>query len=288
MVPILIMVIYNLSITMQLSDSSLFSSMFKSRNAADFNKTVDIISVGSVLKEAFQDGQQLAFGSHQVVRDFYRITEMSDSDRNCFNDLTMDQIDDIIQFCGDTEGQSSISTMFREILFTPKKHAGWICAQKRPIDGLYQVVQKYRNNEKTIPDYLFIIDDDTYLNMDSITQVLRVQYPPTAHNLLAGCNFDFLNSRNFFTFPYGGFGSFIPKVSIERMLKPVRCLKNFKDDEQTDPFQRLACWRLERNEVGEQRFFKNGMSVVDLMYEYASQQPFADVANWKSGYCFHR
>lgn len=55
--------------------------------------------------------------------------------------------------------------------------AGWLCAQKRPAESLYKALKGYRydNNKSTdnttrlsIPDYLFLLDADTYLNMDNI------------------------------------------------------------------------------------------------------------------------
>jgi hypothetical protein len=46
---------------------------------------------------------------------------------------------------------------------------------------------------------------------------------------------------------------------------------------------------LQQNLVGEMRFFKEGMSVGDLMNAYASGSPFTKVNEWDStvGYCFH-
>jgi len=308
MVPIVVMTAKN--IIGLSSDFSVRGGVFSQRVAApDPNQnTVDIISVGSVLKEAFQDAQQRTFGSHGVVRDFYRITEMNDTDRGCFNDLMTDQIDDIVSFCGVMEGQSFISKLLRDRLFKPKKHAGWVCAQKRPIFALYQVLQKYRQAEgngtaSPLPDYLFIIDDDTYLNLDAVTDTLRRDFPPTAPNLLTGCNFIFLEKKSNFTYPYGGFGSFLPRAAVQRLLQPIDCGSSGSGNSSeaeveaggadaggdADPFAQLACWRLQRNAMGEKRFFQNGMSVADLMYQFAAQQPFADVENWKeSGYCFHR
>jgi len=285
------MTAYNLLIFMQQSQYSLLlSSVFKTTHAQrnPYSESIDIISVGTVLKDAYQDSQQRTFGTHEMVRSFYRITEPNDTDSSCFNDLTTDQIDDVIKFCSVTEGESFESKLFRNILFQPKKHAGWICAQKRPIDGLYKVLQKYSHDHVSIPDYLALIDDDTYLNLDSILAVLHEAFPPTDHNVLAGCNFRFLNYKSAFTFPYGGFGSFLPRASIERLLQPIDCSSVDKEGVAKDPFTRLTCWRLEQNALGEKAFFQDGMSVADLMFQFATKQPFGDVENWKNGFCFHR
>jgi hypothetical protein len=250
------------------------------------NQTVDIISVGSLLKEHYQDTQQRTFGSHPAVRNFFRITERIDADRECFTELTTDQLDEIIDFCSITKHESSVSSMFRTILFQPKKNVGWMCAQKRPIEGTFHVMQQYRDGME-IPDYLFIIDDDTYINMDSLTDILLKDFPIQTPHIVAGCNFEFL-TKPYFPFPYGGFGSYLTKAAIRRLLQPIDCsLKNTGSGHVADPFSLLACWRLNLNAMGEKIYFKDGMSVADLMFKFASEQPFAQVGNWRSGYCFH-
>jgi hypothetical protein len=60
---------------------------------------------------------------------------------------------------------------FRTKVFNPKNNAGWMCAQKRPVDGLFNVLQNYKDGAMEAPQYLFIIDDDTYINMDSLTKI---------------------------------------------------------------------------------------------------------------------
>lgn len=249
------------------------------------NQMIDIISVGSLLKESFQDAQQRTFGSHPSVRNFYRVTEMSDTDRECFTDLTTDQMREIINFCSVGDGRT-IPGMFRKNLFQPKKQAGWICAQKRPIDGLFHVLQQYRDGLE-VPEYLFIIDDDTYVNMDSLTDTLHNEFPFQTPQLVAGCNFVFLK-HNSFTFPYGGFGSFLSKAAINRLLQPIDCsTREARSGRLLDHFSRLACSRLGQNLMGENIFFEDGMSVADLMFKFASEQPYALVGNWTAGYCFH-
>jgi hypothetical protein len=245
------------------------------------SQMIDIISVGSLLKTSFQDAQQRTFGSHAAVRNFFRVTEASDSDQECFMKLASDELEEIISFCSEAnEEESAVETQFRKMLFRPKKHTGWMCAQKRPIDGLYYVLTQYKSGMK-IPEYLAIIDDDTYINMDSVTDILIKEFPAHIPQLAAGCNFDYLTKISF-SFPYGGFGSFISKAAIERLLRPIDCSAT-----EADAFTRLACWRLSANHMGEERFFQDGMSVIDLMHRFATDQPFGDVANWKSGYCMH-
>jgi ElaB/YqjD/DUF883 family membrane-anchored ribosome-binding protein len=248
--------------------------------AAIDKAVIDVLSIGSLLKQEFQDAQVRTFGQHQSIRSFYRITERNDTDSKCFTSLTTDQLDFIIDFCANTKDESYISGTLRKRLFQPKKHSGWMCAQKRPLDGLHQVLTQYKNNVTTVPDYIFIIDDDTYLNMNALTTDLLHYYPVDQPFAVAGCNFNFLKTSGI-TFPYGGFGSYLTKAAIQRLIQPIYC--DGRDEHST-----LACWRLNINAIGEKQFFTDGMSVADLMQAYAAKLPFTDVESWTdTGYCFH-
>jgi hypothetical protein len=132
-----------------------------------------------------------------------------------------------------------------------------------------------------IPPFLAIIDDDTYLNMDLLLDILLERFPSTTPHVLAGFNLKFI--RHFdYTFPLGGYGSFLSRAAIERLLKPIDC--SAKDP---DPFTRLNCWRLSLNYIGEANVFRDGMSVSDLMFHYSTASPFSNVSSWKSGFCMH-
>jgi hypothetical protein len=252
--------------------------------ASENDGILDIVSVGSRLKVAHQTAQHDTFGQDAIVRRFFRFTEDDDSDRDCSSSLTAATIDHVIEHCRrPREGESRIAALYRQYQFKPKKHVGWLCAQKRPIDGLYAVLSRYRRGlEKDLPQYLAIIDDDTFLNIPALVETLRRDFAPTVPHVVAGCN-----TRMYaFTFPYGGFGSFLSREAIHRLLKPIHCATT-TTTHIADPFTRLACWRLQLNEMGELPFFRDGMSVGDLMFRYASDQPYNNVANWTWGYCLH-
>ena len=249
------------------------------------NQTViDIISVGSLLKEPFQDAQQRTFGSHALVRNFFRVTERTDFDRECFTELTNDQIGEIESFCHKGHHVSKLAYNFRKTVFHPKKNAGWMCAQKRPIDGLYKALQQYKDDTMELPQYLFIIDDDTFINMNSLTEILFTNFPADIPQVVSGCVFDFFREIHF---PYGGFGSFLSRAAIQRLLQPIYCSDKNAEGFIADPFTRYACWRLNENLMGEKVMFTDGMSIADLMHTFSSSQPFTDVLNWNTGYCFH-
>jgi hypothetical protein len=251
---------------------------------------LDIISVGSRRKAAHQAAQHDTFGQDAMVRRFFRLTEDDDSERDCSTTLTASTIDQVVEHCRHPKAdESRIAALYRQYQFKPKKHVGWLCAQKRPIDGLYSVLSRYQrglDDDDDLPQYLAIIDDDTFVNIQTLVETLRRDFMPAIPHVVAGCN-----TRMYaFTFPYGGFGSFLSRAALQRLLKPIYCTvasSSASVSHIADPFTRLACWRLQLNEMGELPFFRDGMSVGDLMFRYASEQPYSNVANWTWGYCLH-
>jgi hypothetical protein len=149
-------------------------------------------------------------------------------------------------------------------------------------------LHQYQNNSLTIPKYLFIIDDDTYMNMDLIVDLLLKDFSFDEPHVVAGCNYIYLKAEKM-TYPYGGFGTILSRASIQRLLHPINCTDARVTGEDMDPFSRLTCWRLEQNHMGEKQFFSNGMNILQLMHTFSSEQSFLNVPHWHedAGYCFH-
>jgi Glycosyltransferase 61 len=257
----------------------------KSIARGQFHPTIDIVSIGSISRSAYLDSQKETFGSHRLVRDFHRISEVNDADKRCAKDLSNAQFRKVLTFCRQLHDQSSVSKAFRSDLFGPRRNStGWLCAQKRPIDALQLVLKKFKSGKRSIPDYLFLIDDDTYLNMDALVETLDESYAPNENHIIAGCTYRRPKEMHF-VFPVGGVGSILTRATIEKIMKPIYCNVT---DQDLDPYSRWACWRLHENNVGEADFFQNGMSVSDLMYAYSLGLPFTKVEDWDTtGYCFH-
>jgi hypothetical protein len=253
---------------------------------------IDIISVGSLTKPEFQDAQQRTFGSLPMVRNFFRIDELNDADKYCPSVLTVKNVKDIVDFCSHDTAPTRTGKMLRG-LFHPKRFPGWVCAQKRPIDGFHLAVQHWEEQARIqgtdikdqLPTYLLIIDDDTWVNLQKLSKDIQKAYPPETPHAIAGYRI-MVNQQSDFFFPYGGFGTILTEAALEKFLEPVRCTTN---DSERDEFTRLACWRLDRNQIGEAWFFEEGMSIAELMYAFSSQQPFTQVSSWNEerGYCFH-
>jgi hypothetical protein len=263
------------------------TTTFDKVKSLEKRRMVDIISIGSITKIPLQDAQQRTFGRHGTVRSFYRITEMNDTDLECSAKLTPDQVAETAFFCKNRTKKSYLQTSVLPFIYFDSKSVGWTCAQKRPIDGLYSVLKKYRDGKMGIPHYLFMIDDDTFINMDTLTGILFTEFPYETPQLVAGCYFVRSKSHGM-NFPYGGLGTFLSRASIHRLLQPIHCTtENADGGVLQDAFSRLACWRIQENNVGEQEFFADGMSVIDLLYIYSVEQPFTKVSNWSVGFCFH-
>jgi Fringe-like len=264
--------------------------------------SVDIISVGSITKLDFQTAQEQTFRTHPSVRNFFRITELNDTDSTCHTDLTPSNLQKIIKYCKSPSHRKHISDtswMLRKLVYHPKNHTGWMCAQKRPIDGLYIALQQYVNKVSRIPNYMLIIDDDTYVNMNSLMSILQQNHTDTttattnSHlmhtpQLVTGCRFNY-PQREHFLFPFGGFGTIMSRTVIRNLIQPIHCKSDSKNEYTGFGFVRAACWRLQQNLMGELEYFRDGMSIGDLMYVYAKQLSFTEVDSWKNGqgFCFH-
>jgi hypothetical protein len=249
----------------------------------DVAETIDFISVGTITKPDFQAAQARTFGAHPTVRKFFQLTELNDTDASCYTKFTNHQLVDLVRFCNNTVNQTTESAALRTRVFYPIRHTpGWMCAQKRPIDGLHIALGQYKTTP--LPSYLLIIDDDTYVNMDAMVKSLRDAYPIDENHVVAGCPLGSPKGIIAFVFPFGGFGSILTRGALERLMKPIYC-----DGRATkDDFTRFACWRLNLNHVGETAYFQEGMSVGDLMYKYSAELPFTRLNEWNgTGYCFH-
>ncbi|KAL7579675.1 hypothetical protein ACA910_021824 [Epithemia clementina (nom. ined.)] len=80
------------------------------------------------------------------------------------------------------------------------------------------------------------------------------------------------------TVPFGGYGIIFNKRALENLLQPLHCgaasrldasraaLVADKKLRERSSFERLACWRMSKNLIGERTLFRNGMSIADLMH----------------------
>ena len=251
----------DLNITQFLNPKHNNGTTSKSVDGSIGKVVIDIISVGSMNLNELQKAQRFTFGSHPSVRIFYNAQESDDMvvDPDCHTKLTMDHIRKVAQYCrrnqpNETdvkpfflnkirqrlvmEGNSSIIGKYpfmfdfnrhfateEKLVGTKSNPVGWLCAQKRPIGALSRLIQAYNKNNKNdlpLPDYLFLIDDDTYVDIDKTLTYLLEHNPPSQKQVVAGCLYAMLD-ENHMSFPYGGFGTILSKATLEMSMKPIYC-----------------------------------------------------------------
>jgi hypothetical protein len=250
---------------------------------------------GSLSRIDYQEAQKRTFGTHPSVRYFFNATEEDDVERSCHEELTWEDVLAIASFChrGKNWNPQSLMRYQRnhyarsQWLEQKKNPLGWMCAQKRPIHGLTKVLHHYRQQHEKLPDYLIIMDDDSYYQLEFVQDELR-RYRPETAQVLAGCLFHNRikekksKVEHNFTFPFGGYGTILSRGAIANLMRPVYC-----QNRQRDEFEETACQRLDENQLEEKYLFREGMSIGELMEAYAASQPYKGHANWTHGFCLH-
>lgn len=310
----------------QLRSKGEFSQ--QSNNTRPFSPTkprypiLDLISVGFKTRFDLVKAQNSTFGQHSSVRNFFAFTEDDDNEDQCHTNLTIESAQFVSRFCrrsNHTREMQKFRSRFARVAFLEKKEnpTGWLCAQKRPAESLYRVLDGYRQRrhvmmvegreeglvQNVYPDYLLLLDDDTYLNMMEITKVLPELYPSHQSYAIAGCMVRERVAQHNFTFPWGGFGTIFSKALVAKFLLPLHC---HPDDEKRDlsvisttpqelsheEFELLACQRIAQDILGEKFLFRRGMSVADLMYQFVTHWQYTNAEEkWGPkggpGFCMH-
>mmetsp|Transcript_3864 Transcript_3864/g.6378 ORF Transcript_3864/g.6378 Transcript_3864/m.6378 type:complete len:415 (-) Transcript_3864:217-1461(-) len=271
--------------------------------------TVDILSVASVNQQYLLHAQQTTFATHKSVRNFFNATETDDADPFCHANITFQHVDSVSKFC--RKRHHGMSPVLRYLsgqyartpwLGKKKNPTGWLCAQVRPYSGLMKVQLHYQRTGQELPDYLLIFDDDTYYNMEKF-QMNFASFDSSIEKVYAGCLVRAPLHMVNFTFPFGGFGSILSKGALVRLFRRHQCPGlgggnyiyindgsiNDKESLLTEDSSADFCSRLEQDNVGELKYFTNGMNLVELMYKYTNTEKYRDVNKWTrdSHFCMH-
>jgi hypothetical protein len=158
---------------------------------------IDILSIGSVHRLDYLVTQQETFGSHHSVRNWFPLTEHNDTaESDCHTDLSSDYALRIASYCRRRIKNYPLLDAVKGLYMHTRQlkeksnPAGWICAQKRPIQGLFNVLERYQRDGSEgalFPDYLIILDDDSYYDLDVIVPHLEQHYPVNEAHFAAGC-----------------------------------------------------------------------------------------------------
>lgn len=120
---------------------------------------VDFLSIGSLSRLDYLKAQRESFASHKYVRNFFNATELSDSDADCNERLSKDDVKAIADYCNKIPNRN-----IKNLTSTPNA-VGWLCAQKRPVGALADVLLRYQAKKEPLPHFLVLIDDDTYFDV---------------------------------------------------------------------------------------------------------------------------
>ena len=74
--------------------------------------------------------------------------------------------------------------------------------------------------------------------------------------------------------------------SVELLLQPLNCTSPSKEN--NPDFVKHACSRIDESLVNEKLFFRDGMSVSDIMDAHGKMFPFREYDQWRSrggNYC---
>ena len=250
-------------------------------------KKIDILQIGSKKQPDLMIAQQQSFGSHVAIRHIFNATEDDDADQLCNSQVLKEDAMAISDFCRRGEHfDLKTHTLMRfmrnnyarpQWLEKKENPVGWLCAQKRPLHGLYKVIQMYRNNDMELPDHLIVADDDSYYNIEEFLKQY-IDDTPEQPSVRAGCLVRMPIHMINFTFPFGGYGLVFNRPSLKVLMEPIRC-----------PRDTEVCRRISDNQLGEQPVFQDGMALIDLMQAFASFQPYSDFIKekWTTGYCLH-
>ncbi|GFH44532.1 hypothetical protein CTEN210_01006 [Chaetoceros tenuissimus] len=182
---------------------------------------------------------------------------------------------------------------------------GWICAQKRFHSAFVKYMAMLEKNEDLIPDYLMIMDEDTYINVHDLEQYLMIDemnnnqtdsYVPPKETpvMFAGCRVRAPGHQIQFTFPFGGWGIYLSKGLLKKWLTPIDCDKNDEKIKESD--QHELCRRYTTSftnnatdttnvTIGEGKYFLNGMNLNQVFTRYIQEQEYYCLhADWFFGY----
>eukprot|EP00429_Kryptoperidinium_foliaceum_P011228 CAMPEP_0176003704 /NCGR_PEP_ID=MMETSP0120_2-20121206/1313_1 /TAXON_ID=160619 /ORGANISM="Kryptoperidinium foliaceum, Strain CCMP 1326" /LENGTH=410 /DNA_ID=CAMNT_0017336359 /DNA_START=106 /DNA_END=1338 /DNA_ORIENTATION=- len=249
---------------------------------------VDVLTMASNERLEYMDTQKATWAHHPSVRNFFNVTEDLVEDSSACQQLQLDSVIAVTKFCHRPPYKPSwlmnrfLKYYARESWIKTKSNpAGWLCAQKRFPLGLANTILGYSSRGEALPDYLLMVDDDTYYNLDLFHDTL-IHRNPLEPFVGAGCRVT--NGRpdaeDMVVFPFGGFGLTFSKGTLERFLQPIRA-------DCGSEWQELVLSKIQKNLIGERDLFRDGMNLAELMQRLALMEPYQNVSGWTRGYCFH-
>jgi len=258
---------------------------------------IDVLSVGRKSEASILQTQRSTWASHEAVRRF-DIAIHEDDRAKCDPDMTSDEVLQHLLTCRNETYWNRIGAsidpftkMIMRVAYAPDyvmprpNPAGWACAQRRIAKSFIAHVSKY-NAPEAYPDYLIVVDSDTYINVEALAKFLYGNpYSVPSHDepvIWAACKMNFGNPSQItgFTTPYGGFGTVFSRRSLRLMNTPLYCSKALVPS----AHERTVCAKYfgkvnlsypASTTIGEERFFSPGDSITDVFRKYLNEvKPF--------------
>jgi hypothetical protein len=177
-----------------LDDPPSFSSSRETGIGSLSESSVDIISLGSITRMDYLTAQISTWASHRMVRHFWGLSEVQDYDPQC-GEMSVHEIHSIVEKCKAQNHSelSKMSTFLAEFYGVSEGNRvrsndpGWICALRRVGRAFGWLHSVYLNSkDSSLPDYLLMVDDDTYVDMEKVKSNLD----KSKEWALSGCVFE--------------------------------------------------------------------------------------------------
>ena len=255
------------------------SVIFEADSAHRF--TSDVVSLGSTTRIEYLEAQASTWGAHSSIRNFFGFTE-NDDVFNC-SSVSAEELESYVNTCKSLPRKNHrIQEFFTgyygksEGNVTRSTNEGWVCAQRRLGRALGWLHALYHNSQD-IPDFLTIVDDDTYIDQQAVLSYLQREAGNGKGSLArAGCVFERNGDTIPFALPYGGFGLFLNGDAVVQLSTSIYCDGANRDNE--------VCATLRLNSIGEFDVFTEGMTLFELFARFSSTVNFCMHSDWLSGY----
>ena len=144
---------------------------------------VDVVSIGSMSRFDYLTAQAETWASHHSTRHFWGFSEGQDFDQECAFSVSPSELNEYVAGCKDIlrtfeKQDDRIGSFFSNFYGATEGgfrsgDAGWICAQRRLGRTFGWLHSQYAEGVTTIPDYLVLVDDDTYMDMEEVLELLK-------------------------------------------------------------------------------------------------------------------
>ena len=145
---------------------------------------VDVVSIGSMSRLDYLTAQVETWASHRSTRHFWGFSEAQDFNQECAFSFSPSELEEYVTGCQDilrtfeNQDDDLLKTFFSNFYGATEGgirsgDAGWICAQRRLGRTFGWLHSQYAEGVTVIPDYLVLVDDDTYMDMEEVLKLLK-------------------------------------------------------------------------------------------------------------------